>query len=88
MNKQLLTDVAELLVARGRGILAADESASTCEKRFSAVGIESNEENRRQYRAILVTAPAVAASLSGIIFYEETFWQKTSNGELFTDVLT
>ena len=88
MDKPLLEATAQLLVAPGRGILAADESAGTCEKRFSAVGIESNEENRRRYREILVTAPAVDTSLSGIIFFEETFWQKTENGELFTDVLT
>ena len=87
MNTSLLESTAHLLVAPGRGILAADESAGTCEKRFAAVGIESSEENRRQYREILVTAPATKTALSGIIFYEETFWQKTNGGVLFTDSL-
>ena len=87
MDIPLLEATARALVAPGRGILAADESAGTCEKRFSAVGVESNEENRRRYRQILVTAPATSVALSGIIFYDETFWQRTDNGTLFTSSL-
>ena len=87
MDMPFLDATAQLLVAPERGILAADESSGTCEKRFSAVGIDSTEENRRRYREILVTAPVVEIALSGIIFFDETFWQKTDCGELFTDVL-
>jgi len=79
----LLESTAQSLVRPGRGILAADESAGTCEKRFSAVGIASTEENRRQYRQILVTAPSAETALSGIIFFDETFWQDTDTGETF-----
>lgn len=87
MDTRLLDATAKALVSPGRGILAADESAGTCDKRFSAVGIESNEENRRKYRQILVTAPAASDALSGIIFFDETFWQKSDDGKLFTESL-
>ena len=87
MDTHLLETTSKALVAPGRGILAADESAGTCEKRFSAVGIESNEENRRRYRQIIITAPATDSALAGIIFYNETFWQRTDDGKLFTDSL-
>ncbi len=87
MNTTLLETTAHALVTPGKGILAADESAGTCERRFTAVGVESTEENRRKYRQILVTSPAIRDRLSGIIFFEETLWQKTDDGRLFTDVL-
>jgi fructose-bisphosphate aldolase, class I len=86
MDQQKLETTAKQLVAPGKGILAADESAPTCEKRFKAVGVECNEENRRQYRQLLVTAPASAQVLSGIIFYDETFWQSTNDQKLFREV--
>lgn len=85
MNTESLETIARALVAPGRGILAADESAGTCEKRFSAVGIESNEENRRQYREILVETPGNEDVLSGIIFFDETFWQKNNERVFFRD---
>lgn len=87
MDKQQLETTAKQLVAPGKGILAADESAPTCEKRFKAVGVECTEENRRLYRQILVTTPAAGQSLSGIIFYDETFWQATDDKKLFRDFI-
>lgn len=68
------------LVQRGKGILAADESTPTITKRFKAVGIESNEENRRAYRELLLGTPGIGDYLSGIIFYEETLGQKAKDG--------
>jgi fructose-bisphosphate aldolase class I len=65
------------LLAPGKGILAADESFPTIEKRFKALGIESTEENRRQYRKLLFTTPALSESISGVILFDETFRQRT-----------
>lgn len=85
MDKAKLEQTAKQMVAKGKGILAADESSGTCEKRFTAVGVESNEENRRLYRQILVTNPGVKDYLSGIIFFDETFGQSTDDGQLFRE---
>lgn len=74
-----LEQIAKNLVARGKGILAADESATTCQKRFDSVGIECTEDTRREYRNLLFTTPGAADFMSGVILYDETFWQKTSD---------
>lgn len=84
MDTTLLESVARALVGPGKGILAADESTASCEKRFDAVGVECTEETRREYREILVTAPT-SGMLSGIIFYDETFWQTTADGVPFRE---
>lgn len=84
MDTTVLESVARELVAPGKGILAADESNTSCAKRFDAVGVECTEETRREYREILVTTPA-NNTLSGIIFYDETFWQATSDGIPFRE---
>jgi fructose-bisphosphate aldolase, class I len=68
------------LVQKGKGILAADESLPTIAKRFKAVGMESNEENRRAYRSLLLTAPRVGEYLSGVILFEETLGHKADDG--------
>jgi fructose-bisphosphate aldolase class I len=68
------------LVQKGRGILAADESAPTIAKRFQAVGVESTEENRRAYRSLLLTAPGLGEFLSGVILFEETLGQQADDG--------
>lgn len=70
--------------------MAADESTGTIGKRFESIGIENNEENRRAYRELLFTADAeqLAAGLGGVIFYEETLHQKTSNGVSFVELLS
>ncbi len=87
MDKALLTKTAAAMVAKGKGILAADESSGTCEKRFKSVGVECTEENRRGYRGLLFTTPGVEQYLSGVILFDETLRQKTSDGVPFAQYL-
>jgi fructose-bisphosphate aldolase, class I len=84
--KELETN-AKAMVSKGRGILAADESNATCKKRFDALKIECTEETRRQYREMLLTAAGSAQYVSGVILYDETIRQKTSDGTPFTSFL-
>jgi fructose-bisphosphate aldolase class I len=67
------------MVAPGRGVLAADESAGTCKKRFDAIGVESTEENRRDYRELLFRSKGMA-NISGVILFDETIRQKAKDG--------
>lgn len=87
MNIGKLEETARRLVREGFGILAADESNASCQKRFDAVGVECTEETRRKYRQILLTAPGVENSLSGVILFDETFWQSTDDGTAFREAL-
>jgi fructose-bisphosphate aldolase class I len=75
-----LEKTARALVAPGRGILAADESFPTIEKRFKALAIQSTEENRRAYREMLFAAPDLERSISGVILFDETLRQRTGGG--------
>ena len=83
-----LATTARELVAPGKGILAADESSGTMTKRLESVDVESTEENRRAYREMLLTAPGAAEFISGVILYDETIRQSSSDGVPFTKVLT
>jgi len=83
MNTDNLKNVAKAMVATGKGILAIDESNGTCEKRFNAVGVEFNEENRRIYRQLLITAEGINEGVSGMILFDETLRQITDNGTPF-----
>lgn len=76
-----LDQLALQLTRPGHGILAADESTATIEKRFSSCGIPCTEETRRDYRTLLFTAPRFADVIAGVILYEETLFQKTAEGE-------
>ena len=87
MNLEELAKTARQLVAPGKGILAADESFGTIGKRFEAVGIESSEESRRQYREMLFTTPGIGEYLSGVILFDETLRQKASDGRPLAKVL-
>ncbi len=87
MNVQTLEETARELVSPGRGILAADESTGTITKRFDAVGIESTEETRRQYREMLFTTGGIGEYLSGVILYDETLRQDASDGRPLPQVL-
>ncbi len=87
MNVQELQKTARELVAPGKGILAADESFGTIGKRFEAVGIESSEESRRQYREMLFTTEGIGEFLSGVILFDETLRQKASDGTPLPEVL-
>src|SRR3981081_3170878 len=88
MNQGELERIAKAMVAKNKGILAADESSGTITKRFNSVKIESTEENRRTYREMLFTAPGAADYISGVILYDETIRQKTKDGIPFPEYLT
>ena len=88
MNPSELARIAGAMVAKGKGILAADESTGTIKKRFDSIRLDSTEEHRRTYRELLFTAPAAAESVSAVIFYDETLRQKTKDGTPFPQYLT
>jgi fructose-bisphosphate aldolase class I len=87
MNLAELNKVAQAMVAPGRGILAADESSGTIKKRFDGIGVESTEDNRRDYRELMFRASEGMKSISGVILYDETIWQKAKDGTLLVDVI-
>ncbi len=80
MNLDELNKVARAMVAPGRGILAADESTGTIKKRFDAIGVESTEDSRRDYRELLFRSAEGMKHISGVILYDETIWQKAKDG--------
>ena len=87
MNARL-EDVAQAMVARGKGILAADESSGTIKKRFDSIDTPSTEENRRDYREMLFTASeAMSKYVSGVILFEETLRQKAKNGLALVEII-
>jgi fructose-bisphosphate aldolase class I len=87
MNIGDLNAIARGMVAKNRGILAADESTSTIKKRFDTIKLESTEENRRAYREMLFSAPGAKDYISGVIMYDETLRQKTKDGVPFPTYL-
>jgi fructose-bisphosphate aldolase, class I len=81
MNLPELSNIAEAMVAPGRGILAADESSGTIKKRFDAIGVESTPDSRRDYREMLFrTSDAMSKYISGVILYDETIRQNAKDG--------
>jgi fructose-bisphosphate aldolase, class I len=82
-----IRETAQELVAARKGILAADESSGTIEKRFDQIGVESTENNRRSYRQLLFTTPAIGEHISGVILFDETIRQSTDDGTPLTEVL-
>jgi fructose-bisphosphate aldolase class I len=87
MKNENLESIARKLVAPGKGILAADESSATIEKRLKSIGVASTEENRRAYRDVLFTTGGVGEFISGVILFDETIRQKTRDGRTFVAVL-
>jgi fructose-bisphosphate aldolase class I len=87
MTAMELEKTAKIMIAEGKGILAIDESTPTIKKRFDTINIESTEENRRTYRDLLITNPGGNEYISGVILYDETIRQSTSNGTPFTEKL-
>ena len=83
-----LETTARALVAERKGILAADESFPTIEKRFKSISIESSEENRRAYRDMLFTTQGIEEYISGVILFDETIRQSSSDGTPFADLLS
>jgi fructose-bisphosphate aldolase class I len=87
-KQQELARIAKAIVAKGKGILAADESTGSMVKRMASINTENTEENRRLYRQLLFTTDAsIAENISGVIFFDETFHQKTDDGVLFPQFL-
>ena len=87
LHSQSLEEIARALVASGKGILAADESAGTCDKRFDEHGIPKTEEMRRLWRQLLFTTPGIERGLSGVILFDETLRQKADDGASFSQLL-
>ncbi len=88
MNTKSLEEIAAKLLVPGKGILAADESTGTINQRLASRGIPQDEEMRRRWRELLITSPGVGAGLSGIILYDETVRQKSSDGTPFPELLS
>ncbi len=88
MDTAFLEQTVKDLLEGERGILAADESSKTADKRFEAVGVEQTEDNRRAYRELLFTTPNLSEMVSGVILYDETFWQKGSSGKPLREILS
>src|SRR5215217_6108928 len=87
MDLNELQATARALVAPGKGILAADESSGTIKSRFDAIGVESTEQNRRDYREMLFRTEGANEFISGVILYDETLRQKGADGTQLVDVL-
>ena len=87
MIPKTLEEIANYIVSDGKGILAADESSGTIEKRFKSINVESTEDNRRKYREMLFRSPVMAEAIGGVILFDETLRQKSSDGEYLRDVI-
>lgn len=87
MNIDELKSVANAIVAKQKGVLAADESSPTIKKRFDSIKVEPTEENRRRYREILFTADGIERHVGGVILYDETLRQSTRDGIPFPKLL-
>lgn len=87
MTHAELARLAEQLVAPGKGILAADESFGTIKRRFDPIGLQSNEQTRRDYREMLLAAPGAERHISGVILFDETLRQSGSDGRPFVEIL-
>lgn len=87
MTAPELHAIAKAMVAKGKGILAMDESNPTCGRRFKKLGIENTIENRRAWRELLLTTPRLAEHISGAILYDETIRQSMSDGIPFAQYM-
>ncbi len=88
MNTRILIDTAKALVAGDKGLLAMDESTTTCNKRFAGLGIPQSVEARRSYREMIVTTAGLNECINGVILYDETIRQKKKDGTSFVNILT
>ena len=87
MSKQELESIAQAMVAKGKGILAADESMGTIKRRFDSIKVESNDNNRRAYREMLFTTKGLEEAISGVILFDETIRTTASDGTAFAQLL-
>ena len=83
-----LEEIAKKMVARGKGILAADESTGTMEKRLKSVNVDSNEKNRLSFRETLFTSDSMKTCIGGVILYDETIKQTGSNGKKIPELIS
>ena len=87
MNAYSLEETAALMTANGKGLLAIDESTSTCNSRFAKWDIPQTAEAHRQYRELIVNTPDLNESISGVILYDETIRQRKNDGTPFAEAL-
>ena len=87
MIPKTLEEIANYIVNDGKGILAADESSGTIEKRFKSINVESTEDNRRKYREMLFRSPVMAEAIGGVILFDETLRQKSGDGDYLRNVI-
>ena len=80
MDLRALHAIAETMVEPGKGILAADESTTTIQKRFDAIGVENTETNRRDYRELMFRAADAMSHIAGVILFRETLYQDAADG--------
>ena len=86
-NLNNIEEIANYIVSEGKGILAADESNPTCGKRFDSIGVESNEENRRDYRELLFRSEGMKGNIGGVILFDETIRQVAKDGTPLVNVI-
>ncbi len=82
-----IENIAKQMVAKGKGILAADESTGTMTKRLNSVNVQSSAENRLKFRETLFLSEGMKRFISGVILYDETIKQKTSSGKTVPDLI-
>ncbi|MDA9867252.1 fructose-bisphosphate aldolase class I [Gammaproteobacteria bacterium] len=87
MSLNTLDEIASYIVSEGKGILAADESNPTCGKRFDSIGVESTEENRRDYREMLFRASGIKGNIGGVILFDETIRQNAKDGTPLVNII-
>ena len=88
MSLNSLEEIASYIVSEGKGILAADESNPTCGKRFDSIGVESNEDNRRDYREMLFRSNGMKGNIGGVILFDETIRQNAKDGTPLIDIIS
>ena len=88
MSLNTLEEIASYIVSGGKGILAADESNPTCGKRFDSIGVESTEENRRDYREMLFRASGMKGNIGGVILFDETIRQNAKDGTPLVNIIS
>ena len=82
-----IEEIANFIVAQGKGILAADESNPTCGKRFDSIGVESTEESRRDYREMLFRSKGMKENIGGVILFDETIRQSAADGTPLINII-
>ena len=88
MTANNLHKCAQFFFKTGKGILAADESTATMNKRLKSINVPEEPEMRRKFRQLLFTAPGIESYLTGTIMYDSSIRNQTDDGTLFVDVLT